>query len=514
MGIFDTPVDDELDNSSDEPSYYDHPGTPATPNIHDNVNSSSEPSVKANSVNTLIPGNIFGSDEAIQSGLSQKGADGIPVDKVGTIIDTPIDNLEQANISSNEVSGLDKVETIDNLVDDLEQTNSTNKPSGFGKPGILDTPMVSSSNEPSSFGKVVTYDTRVDDELANSSDEPSYYDHPGTPETPNIHDNVNSSSEPSVKANSVNTLIPGNIFGSDEAIQSGLSQKGADGIPVDKVGTIIDTPIDNLEQANISSNEVSGLDKVETIDNLVDDLEQTNSTNKPSGFGKVGPFDTPMVNSSNESSGFGKVGSLDTPVDDNDIPRIDHFNISDEPRYFDQQGKAETPDYKLDKVIPGISFGSDEASQGGFSQKEAVGTPVDNLKQVNSSNEPSVLDQELMVETPEDDKREVAETEKKPDSFSKACPEASNLDGWDFSNDFGFLERPFLDDPNPEVKEETVALEDLDDQFPEEVRFLRELNQRLDDLDQMFKTLKEQVDDNTKKISVLEGRNFNKGSNS
>ena len=358
------------------------------------------------------------------------------------------------------------------------------------------------------------FDTPVDDELDNSSDEPSYYDHPGTPATPNIHDNVNSSSEPSVKANWVNMLIPGNIFGSDEASQSGLSQKGADDIPVDKVGTIIDTSIDNHEHANSSSNEVSGLDKVGTIDNPVDDLEQTNSTNKPSGFGKVGPFDTPMVNSSNESSGFGKVGSLDTPVDDNDIPRIDHFNISDEPRYFDQQGKAETPDYKLDKVIPGISFGSDEASQGGFSQKEAVGTPVDNLKQVNSSNEPSVLDQELMVETPEDDKREVAETEKKPDSFSKACPEASNLDGWDFSNDFGFLERPFLDDPNPEVKEETVALEDLDDQFPEEVRFLRELNQRLDDLDQMFKTLKEQVDDNTKKISVLEGRNFNKGSNS
>ena len=247
--------------------------------------------------------------------------------------------------------------------------------------------------------------------------------------------------------------------------------------------------------------------------------DKVNGSNEPINFLPLVNINTPVDDvekdtSSNESSGFGKVGSLDTPVDDNDIPRIDHFNISDEPRYFDQQGNAETPDYKLDKVIPGISFGSDEASQGGFSQKEAVGTPVDNLKQVNSSNEPSVLDQELMVETPEDDKREVAETEKKPDSFSKACPEASNLDGWDFSNDFGFLERPFLDDPNPEVKEETVALEDLDDQFPEEVRFLRELNQRLDDLDQMFKTLKEQVDDNTKKISVLEGRNFNKGSNS
>ena len=124
----------------------------------------------------------------------------------------------------------------------------------------------------------------------------------------------------------------------------------------------------------------------------------------------------------------------------------------------------------------------------------------DTLENNSSSGVASGLDQVGTLDT--------------PDSFTKVCPEASNLDGWDFNNDFDLLERPFLEDPKLEDKEETVALEDLDDQFPEEVRFLRELNQRLDDLDQMFKTLKEQVDDNTKKISVLEGRNFNKGSNS
>ena len=349
--------------------------------------------------------------------------------------------------------------TNDSTVDD-EKVGSSNEPSGFGKAGTLDTPTVSSSNEPSGFGKVGTFDTPVDDV-----------------------EKVSSSNEPSV-SNQVVT---------------------------------IDSPVNNVQKVG-NSNEPSGFGKARTLDAPVD-VENVGSSNEPSGCSQWVNIDIPEdifenVNSTNELRGFDQGVIVETPQTDSRQfaftdtmlesfikPLAESSNLDDRDLNNDLEF-LERPfleDPKQTDTLEGLNDQFPEEVKLLRECLDEIETE-DTLENNSSSGVASGLDQVGTLDT--------------PDSFTKVCPEASNLDGWDFNNDFDLLERPFLEDPKLEDKEETVALEDLDDQFPEEVRFLRELNQRLDDLDQMFKTLKEQVDDNTKKISVLEGRNFNKGSNS